>query len=108
MTNMEVGKTKIAATTKNKKSGGHKAFWLLFLIILAGSVYAGGGSFMNYKEGARGIEMLPHHEFWVGLPALCMDGFVFLAAAIMAAKEQAQTKLGPEPYERLPEDENPW
>eukprot|EP00667_Euglena_gracilis_P007977 EG_transcript_8075 len=105
--------------SKGSKKGGdvpdapkrnhHVAFWLLFLVILGGAIYGGGGAALNYREGARGIEMVPHHEFWMEFPALLMDGLVFSAAAVTAMFRPLLTRLGlGGRYETLPEDENPW
>lgn len=101
------GDTKEEAEVSSGESS-HHAMWLLFLMILGFGGYAGGGAYLNHRDGASGVEMLPHYDFWMELPALCMDGVVFLAASAVAQVNQVKDKVGPEKYERLPEDADPW
>lgn len=44
-----------------------KGFSHHYRLIVIGVLYFGGGSFYNHVNGARGIELLPHHWFWTNL-----------------------------------------
>uniref|UniRef100_A0A023FRB5 Autophagy-related protein 27 n=1 Tax=Amblyomma cajennense TaxID=34607 RepID=A0A023FRB5_AMBCJ len=55
---------------------------LLILFFVALLVYLVGGILINHNNGARGWEMVPHHQFWSELPALCVDGCVFFVKYI--------------------------
>ncbi|XP_017779192.1 PREDICTED: uncharacterized protein LOC108564602 [Nicrophorus vespilloides] len=57
-------------------SVGSKLVIMLFVFSLVYLV--GGGCISYFLRGARGREIVPHVEFWVGLPGLVKDGFVFL------------------------------
>lgn len=55
---------------------------LLILFFVALLVYLVGGILINHNNGARGWEMVPHHQFWSELPSLCVDGCVFFVKYI--------------------------
>lgn len=55
---------------------------LLILFFIALLVYLVGGILINHNNGARGWEMVPHHQFWSELPGLCVDGCVFFVKYI--------------------------
>jgi len=51
---------------------------VLLLLFLLGGAYFGGGAFFRYRTlDMRGVEALPHAEFWRELPGLVVDGITF-------------------------------
>jgi hypothetical protein len=71
-------------------SGG----WVFIILLLIISVlYFFFGSLYKYvKHGARGKEMCPHVEFWIGLPSLVSDGCIFVHRRVTSccARQPAQ------------------
>uniref|UniRef100_A0A224YVF6 Autophagy-related protein 27 n=1 Tax=Rhipicephalus zambeziensis TaxID=60191 RepID=A0A224YVF6_9ACAR len=71
------------ACTPEAPTGGLSAgSVLLILFFIALLVYLVGGILINHNNGARGWEMVPHHQFWSELPGLCVDGCVFFVKYI--------------------------
>ncbi|XP_075542007.1 cation-dependent mannose-6-phosphate receptor-like [Dermacentor variabilis] len=71
------------ACTPEAPTGGLSAgSVLLILFFIALLVYLIGGILINHNNGARGWEMVPHHQFWSELPGLCVDGCVFFVKYI--------------------------
>ena len=93
---------------RGPRKNHHLAWRLLVLLCFGGAVYAGGGAAMAYREGARGIELMPHLDFWMDMPALVMDGVAFFAAACVTLFDQAKGKFGPDRYEQLPDAEDEY
>ena len=42
--------------------------FMLILVIVAIIYFVGGILILKFLRGATGIEMIPNHEFWCGLP----------------------------------------
>jgi hypothetical protein len=61
----------------NAMPGGGKAGWsMLSLFIFGVLAYCVGGCAYKWKkEGAVGIEALPHREFWVSLPSAVSEAY---------------------------------
>mmetsp|Transcript_46783 Transcript_46783/g.100167 ORF Transcript_46783/g.100167 Transcript_46783/m.100167 type:complete len:352 (+) Transcript_46783:193-1248(+) len=59
---------------------------LLRGILFVALVYFGVGCvYRNQSYGSQGLEMLPHKEFWIGYPALVMDGVTYAMMLLGAA-----------------------
>ncbi|KAH8039387.1 hypothetical protein HPB51_006407 [Rhipicephalus microplus] len=58
---------------------------LLILFFIALLVYLVGGILINHNNGARGWEMVPHHQFWSELPGLCVVCFSLVEDSICMA-----------------------
>ena len=53
----------------------------LLLFFLGAGLYLAGGAFFRYRQlDMRGVEVIPHLEFWRELPGLVADGVVFAAS----------------------------
>ena len=56
--------------------------FMLILVIVAIIYFVGGILILKFLRGATGIEMIPNHEFWCGLPhsirvIICNNYFTF-------------------------------
>lgn len=58
--------------------GGQLFVCLLVMALL----YFGGGVIYNHVNGARGIELLPHHWFWTNFPSYVVDGCLYLVRVV--------------------------
>eukprot|EP00998_Keelungia_sp_KM082_P006109 NODE_2380_length_1076_cov_123.733404_g2362_i0.p1 GENE.NODE_2380_length_1076_cov_123.733404_g2362_i0~~NODE_2380_length_1076_cov_123.733404_g2362_i0.p1 ORF type:complete len:242 (+),score=16.93 NODE_2380_length_1076_cov_123.733404_g2362_i0:63-788(+) len=61
--------------------GGGNPWGLAFCltVMILAILYFGVGMGWNYKRNEkRGVEMVPHVDFWKDLPFLCKDGFMFM------------------------------
>lgn len=50
-------------------SGGRMKTLLIIVCVVFG-LYMAGGAAWNYRQGARGLEVVPHLDFWKDLPDL--------------------------------------
>eukprot|EP00112_Aurelia_sp_Birch-Aquarium-sp1_P011858 Seg2491.1 transcript_id=Seg2491.1/GoldUCD/mRNA.D3Y31 product="Cation-dependent mannose-6-phosphate receptor" protein_id=Seg2491.1/GoldUCD/D3Y31 len=64
---------------------------LLILFFPGLALYFIIGVLINRMAGHRGKEMIPHGSFWLGLPDLIMDGFVFTMATVTCRQHEART-----------------
>lgn len=53
---------------------------LVFVFVVAGAYFGGGGVYRFHKLGARGADLLPHKAFWAELRGLVEDGVAFAQA----------------------------
>jgi len=52
------------------------AFGILCIMILVLVVfYFAFHAFLNWRHGARGIEIIPHREFFMSCPGKCVNGW---------------------------------
>jgi len=57
--------------------------WIFIIVLLVMStLYVGGFSAINYRQGKRGRDLLPHPAFWAGLLQLVKDGFRYCGQLI--------------------------
>lgn len=84
-----------------KPTVASKGGWsIITLIVLLFVFYCLGGCLMNYKrEGATGIDAIPHLEFWVTFPARCTDGCQRLVA--MVRHRFSKTSQAQQRYEEV-------
>eukprot|EP00794_Sanderia_malayensis_P009601 gene9601-10588_t len=64
---------------------------LLILFFPGLALYFIIGMLINRMAGHRGKDCIPHAAFWLALPDLIMDGFVFTMATITCKREEART-----------------
>jgi hypothetical protein len=62
---------------KPKESESPVAIVFVVLVFVLPAIYVGIFVGLNYKNGKRGRELLPHPEFWRDFPWLIVDGFKF-------------------------------
>ncbi|KAG2173145.1 hypothetical protein INT43_004518 [Umbelopsis isabellina] len=64
--------------------GGMSGVGIFFLVVgLLIAAYFIGGAFYNYKQyNARGLDLIPHRDFWLDLPYLIKDLFSHLMESI--------------------------
>ncbi|XP_077509066.1 uncharacterized protein LOC144120493 [Amblyomma americanum] len=55
---------------------------LLILFFVALLIYLVGGILINRHNGAEGVEMIPHLQFWKELPSLVVEGGVFFVQVV--------------------------
>lgn len=55
---------------------------LLILFFVALLIYLVGGILINRHNGAEGVEMIPHLQFWKELPSLIVEGGVFFVQLV--------------------------
>ncbi|KAL1467088.1 hypothetical protein MTO96_005945 [Rhipicephalus appendiculatus] len=55
---------------------------LLILFFVALLIYFVGGVLVNRNNGAQGVEMIPHLQFWKELPSLIVEGCVFFVQLV--------------------------
>ncbi|CEG71777.1 hypothetical protein RMATCC62417_07449 [Rhizopus microsporus] len=70
-----------------KKEGmsGIRIFFTIIFVLLA--VYFIGGAFYNYRVyNARGLDLIPHREFWLDLPYLIRDLIAHIIDSIMSRR----------------------
>jgi hypothetical protein len=63
--------------SKPKESESPVAIVFVVLVFVLPAIYVGIFVGLNYKNGKRGRELLPHPEFWRDFPWLIVDGFKF-------------------------------
>lgn len=62
--------------------GWGMSFLTLFFVTI--TIYCIGGALLNYKMyGRHGVDMIPHHTFWVEFPGLVKEGFLFTKGELM-------------------------
>ncbi|CAO3662314.1 unnamed protein product [Umbelopsis vinacea] len=68
--------------------GGMSGVGIFFLIVgILIALYFIGGAFYNYKQyNARGLDLIPHRDFWLDLPYLIKDLFSHLMESISARR----------------------
>ncbi|KAH8555582.1 autophagy-related protein 27 [Umbelopsis sp. PMI_123] len=68
--------------------GGMSGVGIFFLIVgLLIAFYFIGGAFYNYKQyNARGLDLIPHRDFWLDLPYLIKDLFSHLMESISSRR----------------------
>lgn len=56
-------------------------YFTLFMIGLVGAMvaYLAIGTFLNYRKGERGADLIPNREFWQSVPGKMTDGAVIVA-----------------------------
>jgi hypothetical protein len=60
---------------------------LLIVFFVGIFVYLVGGILvLRYARGARGVEQIPNYTFWILVPGLIKDGFVFTCTSIGVCK----------------------
>ncbi|CAO3639377.1 unnamed protein product [Mucor hiemalis] len=70
---------------KPKGMSGIGIFFTL-VIVLAG-IYFVGGAFYNFKMyNARGLDLIPHRDFWLDLPYLIRDLFAHIVDSVMSRR----------------------
>jgi len=65
-------------------SGGLSSMgWFLLLLILAFAMYMGFGAYYNYSTyGARGMDLIPHRDFWMEVPYMLRDVVSHLCSVV--------------------------
>ncbi|KAJ7218047.1 autophagy-related protein 27 [Mycena pura] len=66
-------------------SGGLSSmgWFLLLLLILAFATYMGLGAYYNYSTyGARGMDLIPHRDFWMEVPYMLRDVVSHLCSVV--------------------------
>ncbi|XP_037566244.1 uncharacterized protein LOC119446009 [Dermacentor silvarum] len=64
-------------------SGGLSTGSILLILFFVGLlIYIVGGILVNRNNGAQGVEMIPHLQFWKELPSLIVEGCVFFVQLI--------------------------
>jgi len=68
--------------------GGMSGAGIFFLIVgILVALYFIGGAFYNYKQyNARGLDLIPHRDFWLDLPYLIKDLFSHLMESISSRR----------------------
>ncbi|KAJ7045537.1 autophagy-related protein 27 [Mycena alexandri] len=57
--------------------------WFLLLLLLAFAVYMGMGMYINYTTyAARGVDLIPHRDFWMEVPYMLRDVLSHLCSAV--------------------------
>ena len=69
----------------------HLGWATVFFIALAFALYCGLGVYFNVqRNGAKGLEAIPHLEMWKDLPALVWEGTIFAIDTIKSKGGKAQ------------------
>ncbi|KAI9487282.1 MAG: autophagy-related protein 27 [Benjaminiella poitrasii] len=64
---------------------GISIFFTIVFVLLA--VYFVGGAIYNYKMyNARGLDLIPHREFWFDLPYLIRELFGHIVDSVMSRR----------------------
>jgi len=65
-------------------SGGLSSMgWFLLLLILSFATYMGFGAYYNYSTyGARGMDLIPHRDFWMEVPYMLRDVVSHLCSVV--------------------------
>ncbi|KAI9304883.1 autophagy-related protein 27 [Cunninghamella echinulata] len=73
---------------ENKDKEGKSAIgWFFTILGVALGVYFVGGAFYNYKVyNARGLDLIPHRDFWLDLPYLIKDLLSHLWETILSRR----------------------
>ncbi|KAJ7783199.1 autophagy-related protein 27 [Mycena metata] len=57
--------------------------WFVLLLILAFAVYMGMGMYINYTTyQARGVDLIPHRDFWMEVPYMLRDVLSHLCSTV--------------------------
>jgi len=80
-------KTMVAASKHACYSGGTSGLslgWAILITLLALTVayFVAGLLWNHFHEHHTGIELVPHLEFWVGLPSLVKDGALYTVSTV--------------------------
>lgn len=60
--------------SKEERNIGSGLGWFFLVILLAFAAYLGLGAYYNYSMyGARGIDLVPHRDFWQEIPYMLKD-----------------------------------
>lgn len=71
-------------TTKKPSGGGGGGgigggtVFIIILIVLAFVYLVGFALFYHFRHQRRGVELIPHREFWTGLPGYARDGATYV------------------------------
>lgn len=69
----------------------HLGWAIVFLIALVFAAYCGLGIYFNMqRNGAKGLDAIPHLEMWKDLPALVWEGTIFAIDTIKSKGGKAQ------------------
>ncbi|KAH6914057.1 autophagy-related protein 27 [Coprinopsis sp. MPI-PUGE-AT-0042] len=72
-----------------KEQTGSGIGWFFFMLLLAFLAYFGIGAYYNYSTyGARGLDLIPHRDFWQEVPYMLRDVASHLCSA---AKPRSRT-----------------
>lgn len=83
------------ACTPHAAPGGLSAGSVLLILFFVGLlVYLVGGILIRHNNGARGWEMVPHHQFWSELPSLIVDGCVYFVKLITCQNDVVSGGIG--------------
>ena len=73
------------STTKNPSGGGGGGgrigggtVFIIILIVLAFVYLVGFALFYHFRHQRHGVELIPHREFWTGLPGYARDGATYV------------------------------
>jgi hypothetical protein len=68
--------------------GSEWGWTLLLILLICTTLYLGGGTAYSYKaQGKKGVDALPHPEFWTTFRGLVEDGTAFFMQKVKAATE---------------------
>ncbi|XP_077534261.1 cation-dependent mannose-6-phosphate receptor-like [Haemaphysalis longicornis] len=83
------------ACTPHAPPGGLSAGSVLLILFFVGLlVYLVGGILIRHNNGARGWEMVPHHQFWSELPSLIVDGCVYFVKLVTCQSDVVSGGIG--------------
>ncbi|KXN92439.1 Autophagy-related protein 27 [Leucoagaricus sp. SymC.cos] len=69
--------------SKEEESVGSGIGWFFLVILLAFVAYFGLGAYYNYSTyGARGIDLIPHRDFWQEVPYMLKDVISHLCSSV--------------------------
>ncbi|OQR76011.1 hypothetical protein BIW11_08045 [Tropilaelaps mercedesae] len=81
-------KTKLEPKSNTIGPGGQ----VFVVLLVLGALYFGCGAVYNHVNGARGIELLPHHWFWTNLISYVVDGCLFFVRVITCQRRPAYSQ----------------
>lgn len=74
---------------KKGVSGGDVILIIFFCgVLLPYLVF--GALFMKYRRGASGLDLIPNREFWMEVPGLIKDGFMFTIRGFKTSNSYSQ------------------
>lgn len=59
---------------------------VIILIVFSSLYFVGGALVLKLLRGAEGREMIPNYDFWVSLPGLVKEGFMFTLSGCRSAQ----------------------
>ncbi|CAO0795627.1 unnamed protein product [Mucor circinelloides] len=72
---------------ENEKKGMSGIGIFFTIVFVLAAVYFVGGAFYNFKMyNARGLDLIPHREFWFDLPYLIRDLFAHVVDSVMSRR----------------------